>query len=200
MENVTNNSELNIERPIITDGVVICDKGLSVSVTRVDDKNNIYGSYNDTETGTIEKCKYNYANNTWIYGYKNIQKDNLVNFKDMSEEKKKEVSLQGVTVREQRRQEKKTFNELAKAMLEQTVSEKQIQAVLGDNTSVLLDNSVASVILASMINGAVNGSFKCAEFVRDTAGYKPKNEVEIQADVMTDSDRALIDKLSKRIG
>ena len=61
----------------------------------------------------------------------------------------------------------------------------------------LLDDSVGSVMIGAMIQGALNGSFKCAEFVRDTAGYKPKNEVEISADIMTDADRSLIDKALK---
>ena len=48
-----------------------------------------------------------------------------------------------------------------------------------------------------MIQGALNGSFKCFEAVRDTAGFKPKNEVELNADIMTDADKALIDKALK---
>ena len=89
------------------------------------------------------------------------------------------------------------MNDLAKALLRQKASEEEIAEVLGDNRQSLLDDSYASLILAAMVQGAKNGSFKCAEFIRDTAGYKPKNELEIQADIMTDNDKALIDKALK---
>lgn len=164
------------------------------------DNGNIKGNFYNIESGKEDKFVIDINKNLLVLGYKNIKKNNLIPLNMRTEEEKKRISNQGILKREQRREEKKNFNELAKAMLEQSVSEKQIKAVLGDNTECLLDNSVASVILASMINGAVNGSFKCAEFVRDTAGYKPKNEVELQADIMTESDKALIEKLSKRIG
>ena len=66
-----------------------------------------------------------------------------------------------------------------------------------DDPDMMIDNTYGSLILAAMVQGAKNGSFKCAEFVRDTAGYKPKNEIELQADIMTESDKALIDKALK---
>lgn len=95
---------------------------------------------------------------------------------------------------------KKNINELAKAMLEMSLSDKQIDSVLGDSAKdILPDKSVAAVMLARMIQGACEGSFKCFETVRDTAGYKPKNEVEINADIMTDADRSLVDNLKNRL-
>ena len=77
-----------------------------------------------------------------------------------------------------------------------TVSDQTIKQTLEDPDT-MIDNSYGSLILAAMAQGAKNGSFKCAEFLRDTAGYKPKNEVEISADIMTDADRSLIDKALK---
>ena len=97
------------------------------------------------------------------------------------------------------RENKRNFNELAKAMLEQVVSNKVISETL-DDTDMMIDNTYGGLILAAMIQGAKNGSFKCAEFIRDTAGYKPKNEVELNADIITDADRSLLEKIEKRIG
>lgn len=195
MEN-TNNETITF--PIVENGVTFDGDKKIINCT-IDDNNNISGTYQDTTLNKNIKAKYIYKDNKWFYG-RDICHTNLVSLKDRTLEERREIVSKAHTKARENRENKKNFNELAKAMLEQTVTEEQIKAVLGDNTNILMDNSVASVILASMINGAVNGSFKCAEFVRDTAGYKPKNEVEIQADVMTDSDRALIDKLSKRIG
>ena len=56
-------------------------------------------------------------------------------------------------------------------------------------------------MIAKMIQTAMAGSFKAAEFVRDTAGYKPesKSSIDLTGEIMTDADRSLIDKLSKRL-
>lgn len=59
--------------------------------------------------------------------------------------------------------------------------------------------SLQTLILASMGLQAIAGNVKAADFVRDTAGYKPTDKQEIVADIMTDADRALLEKVSRRI-
>lgn len=155
-------------------------------------------SYISGYTSDGVKARYIFSKHKWFYG-KEIREANLISLSDRSiEDRKRLGSLGGIKAKENREQ-KKNFNELAKAMLEQVVSNKVISETL-DDTDMMLDNTYGSLILAAMIQGAKNGSFKCAEFIRDTAGYKPKNEVELNADIMTDADRSLIDKLNKRIG
>ena len=51
-----------------------------------------------------------------------------------------------------------------------------------------------------MVQEAGKGSYKHYETLRDTAGFKPKDEVGITADIMTDADRSLLDKVSGRLG
>lgn len=182
------------------DNSITLENGITVYNCTIQENKNIKGFVIDTDSNIEIKALYNVNKSSWFFGSNNIKKSFLVPLNQRSKEERILIAKQGNAKLTQRREEKKNFNELAKAMLEQTVTEEQIKTVLGDNTEMLLDNSVASVILASMIQGAVNGSFKCAEFVRDTAGYKPKNEVEVSADIMTEADRSLIDKLSKRIG
>ena len=143
-----------------------------------------------------KKALYKFDNNTWYFG-SDISKLNLVNLSLRTKEERQRIGSLGAKKRDENREAKKNINELAKAMLEQTLTEKQLSSILGDNTTMLLDNSVASAMLGAMIQGALNGSFKCFEAVRDTAGYKPKNEVELNADIMTDADKALIDKALK---
>ena len=133
----------------------------------------------------------------WFYG-KDIGSSNLVDLRERTREERLKIIEKANESRRENLEKKKNFNELAKAMLEQVVSNKVISETL-DDTDMMIDNTYGSLILAAMIQGAKNGSFKCAEFIRDTAGYKPKNEVELQADVITDADRSLIDKLSKRL-
>ena len=166
------------------------------------DNNIIYNCIIDPDTNNIKgntdsntKALYIYSDNTWLYG-KDISKLNLISLADRTIEERQKLGSIGGKKAKENRDAKKNFNELAKALLDMTVSDQTIKQTLEDPDT-MIDNSYGSLILAAMAQGAKNGSFKCAEFLRDTAGYKPKNEVEISADIMTDADRSLIDKALK---
>jgi hypothetical protein len=143
------------------------------------------------------KARYIFSKHKWFYG-KEIRETNLINLRERTKEERLKIIEKANESRRENIEKKKNFNELAKAMLEQVASNKVISETI-DDTGMMLDNTYGSLILAAMIQGAKNGSFKCAEFVRDTAGYKPKNEVDIQADIITDADRSLLEKINKRI-
>jgi hypothetical protein len=51
-----------------------------------------------------------------------------------------------------------------------------------------------------MYERALAGDVKAAQFLRDTAGEKPADTVDLNANVMTEADKALIDKLKNRTG
>lgn len=192
---MSDNSIMNdnsIIRPSIDqDNICISDNGTKILDCKLSDNGDIKGITEDNI-----KALYVYSDNKWLYG-KNIGSHNLINLRDRTEDERLKIIEKANESKRRNLEAKKNINELAKAMLEQTVSEDQIRAVLGDNTTMLLDNSVASLMLGSMIKGALNGSFKCFEAVRDTAGYKPKNEVEVSADIITEADKSLIDKALK---
>jgi hypothetical protein len=195
MTNDNNNTTIlsEVKRPCLDDTMCCYDfQGNKIKECVISDNGNIKG-INDSDNS---KALYVYETNEWLYG-KNIGSYNLINLRERTQDERLKIIEKANESKRRNIENKKNFNELAKAMLEQTLSNKQIQSILGDNTSMLLDDSVASVILGSMIQGALNGSFKCAEFVRDTAGYKPKNELEVSADIMTDNDKALIEKALK---
>ena len=89
-------------------------------------------------------------------------------------------------------------------MLDKKVTEEQAKRMLQVDVlpdSIDIDNlTIGSLMIAKGIESAfLDGSFRWAEFVRDTAGYKPKNEVSIDADITTDADRSLMEKVSKRL-
>ena len=178
-----------ITRPSIDDnGVTMSDKGIKVLNCTIADNGNITG-YTEDHT----KALYKYDNNTWYFG-RDIGKANLVDLRERTKDERLKIIEKANEKKRENLEKKKNINELAKAMLEQTLSEDQLASILGSNTTMLLDNTVASAMLGAMIQSALAGSFKAFEAVRDTAGYKPKNEVELSADIMTDADKALIDK------
>jgi len=54
-------------------------------------------------------------------------------------------------------------------------------------------------ITVSMMQKAVAGDVKAAQFVRDTIGEMPVSKQQITADVTTEADRALMEKIAKRL-
>ena len=193
-ENTTNNNLIHndIIRPCIdSDNVCITKDGVKVCDCVLLDNGNIKGT---SEEG--KKALYDFERDNWFFGH-DIAKLNLISLSDRTKDERLEIVKKSHEKAKENREAKKNINELAKAMLEQTLTEEQIAGILGTNTTMLLDNTVASAMLGAMIQGALNGSFKCFEAVRDTAGFKPKNEVELNADIITESDKALIDKALK---
>lgn len=75
------------------------------------------------------------------------------------------------------------------------------EQMIGANTDKLpKDCTLGDLLTMSMVNAAIlDGDTKAATFVRDTAGEKPVDQQEISANVMTDADRALLAKVSKRV-
>jgi hypothetical protein len=159
----------------------------------MNDKGNISGY-----TAEGKKAFYKATVNEWFFG-SDIGRSNLVSLGDRTDEERRRFGSMGGKKAKENRDAKKTFNDLARLMLEQIAPEEEFQEILGDKKDLLLDRTYGSLILAAMMKGAKEGSFKCAEFVRDTAGYRPanKNEIDLTADIMTDADRSLIDKAYK---
>lgn len=81
------------------------------------------------------------------------------------------------------RREKKTMQELAKWVMELPVKDaalddiKCLAGLKGKNVS------VAEAALLQQASKAVNGSLQSLQFLRDTAGEKPVERVEVNADV-----------------
>lgn len=167
------------------DGVIISNCTLS-------DNGDIVGFTSDNV-----KAKYIYSKNKWFFGSE-IGYSNLIPLTN-NRDKARELGSIGGKKAQENREQKKNINEIAKSMLEQAMSNEQITAILGDKKELLIDNSVASVLVGAMVKSALEGSFKAFEAVRDTAGYKPatKTEVDLSAEIMTESDKMLIDKVSK---
>lgn len=168
----------------------ITDDGVIISNCTIDEKGNIKGFTPDNV-----KALFSVRDKVWYFG-KDIGRSNLIDLSLRTEEERKRIGALGAKKRDENRDAKRNINELAKAMLEQALSDRQKREIVGER-DYTLDNTLASALLNAMVNSALDGSFKAFESVRDTAGFKPKNEVEIQADIMTESDRMLIDKVAK---
>jgi hypothetical protein len=201
MENVTNQSEIidpenNIIRPVINSNNTITDPNTDTVILDcvLQDNGDIKGHTQDNT-----KVLYKYNDNKFYYGIE-IGKCNLINLRERTEDERLAIIAKANESKRANNERKRNLKEIAKALLEYSTGERQKKQTLGENYAETFGEleTNGEVMLARMILGAMDGSFKCAEFVRDTAGEKPKNEVEVSADIMTDADRALIEKLEKR--
>lgn len=75
----------------------------------------------------------------------------------------------------------------------------QIDIVLANKDKNTEKSGVESVVI-SMYERALAGDVKAAQFLRDTAGEKPSDTLDLNANVMTEADKALIEKLKSRLG
>lgn len=158
-------------------------------------------SYISGYTDDGSKARYIFADNKWYYGAE-ISRMNLRPFNVISKEEALTIQKKGAKVSNAKQKEKYDLNEISKQMLAVDLSDENIEEILGKARELLGDQkSAGAVMIAKMIQTAYAGSFKAAEFVRDTAGYKPatKGELDINADIITEEDRSLIDKLNKRL-
>ena len=126
--------------------------------------------------------------------------DNLIPFNQRTEEQQREIAKMGGKASGEARKKKRDMREVAKAILEHAMKEEQIEEVLGSSKDLLDgDKSVMAVLTARMVQEAGKGSYKHYETLRDTAGFKPKDEIGISADIMTDADRELVEKVNRRL-
>lgn len=122
---------------------------------------------------------------------------------ETEKERQTEICKQGFEAMQLAKQKKKTMNELAKSLLNQRISRERAQKLLGESVEWLPEDelTISQLLNLCMVRETIeNGNVKSYEAIRDTAGFSPKQQIEISADIMTDSDRLLIDKISSRIG
>lgn len=126
--------------------------------------------------------------------------ENLRPFTDYTDEEHKASSRKGGINSGITKRRKKDMRELMKMLLENNYSENKARDIVGDLSLLEGDLSVANVLNLKMIQEAEEGNAKAFEIVRDTAGYKPAEQVQLDANIMTDQDKALLEKLAKREG
>lgn len=190
-------AKLNTEDPVIDNTGCCYDPITDTKIynCKLADDNSLISGF--TEDG--KPAKYYFDKKKWFYG-KEISRLNLVTFADRTPEEMHNIAVLGGKARQKDITKQRSLNDIAKSMLTVELAKSSIQEILGDSQELIGDDrSAGSVMIAKMIQTAMAGSFKAAEFVRDTAGYKPKNEVDISADIMTDEDRSLLAKIDKRL-
>ena len=126
-------------------------------------------------------------------GYKNLVK--------RSREELIEMGKKGGRANAERIRKEKSLNEIAKALFKATVSEKKAREILGEYSELLEgDYSMGAILSMKQMLEAQEGNTKAYEVMRDTAGYKPIDQIQTDVNIMSDQDKALLEKVAKRTG
>lgn len=106
----------------------------------------------------------------------------------------------GLKTQEQNRLNRNA-QEVMRLYLNCKISQAKAREKLGEYADLLpKDATLFDVITLKQILESQEGNTKAFECVRDTAGFKPIERQEITADIMTDADKALLEKVSRRVG
>lgn len=123
---------------------------------------------------------------------------NLEPFGTLSPEKQRELSIKGGLARQKQVRERKSMKESLNVLLSMELSREKAEEISGE----ILENGMTmqDALMIRAIKTAQEGNVKALEFIRDTSGNKPKEEIAIDGNViMTDADRRLIDNLKRRL-
>lgn len=122
-----------------------------------------------------------------------------------SPERRKEIARKGAERTNAIRGEKKTARESIERLLSIKVTDQIIDgARLSPEIAERLkrdnpDATLYDLIQIVAIGSAIDGSTRAAEYVRDTAGDKPKDQISIEGSITTDQDRQLMQSIMERL-
>lgn len=143
-----------------------------------------------------------------VYISKNGTKYNGQNLKPFSgkgnslstKEAQERGRLGGIKSGESRRrqaQERRTAQDILKAIAEYQMTDEQVQTVIGDEGRAILgdDKAAYAVMLCRQLLQGMDGDTKAAQFVRDTMGDAPVTKTETTAEIITSDDVNLIESV-----
>lgn len=135
-------------------------------------------------------------------GWKNLQP---VPITKRSPEERLEICRKGAAAVNKLHGKEKTAREALKGILSLIASDDIIagsdidedlaKKLQRDNPELTLYELMQAVALGR----ALSGSIQAATYIRDTNGDKPENKINIDADIMTEADRALLDIVAGRL-
>lgn len=124
---------------------------------------------------------------------------------DMEPAKRREVQQAGARASAESQAKRRTIREIYNDLLQQPDSVESLEdQELAERVQVMAQQkgravTVYEAIAAAMAAKAKAGDVKAAVFVRDSAGDKPAEQMEITAETMTDADRKMLQNIQARL-
>jgi len=102
------------------------------------------------------------------------------------------------------RNARKSMREVTEDFLNKRMSIDKARQLIGGSVGEMFegtDVSINELLTARMVQATVEeGNVRAMEYLRDTSGNKPTERKEVTANIMTESDKALLEKVSNRLG
>lgn len=119
-------------------------------------------------------------------------------------ERQREIQSKGGKALAEKRRVQKTMREITQDFLNKKMSNQSARELIGGRVGELLEGpeiTVTDLLTARMVKAAIDeGNVRAMEYLRDTSGNKPTDRKEVTANIMTENDKALLEKVSKRLG
>lgn len=125
----------------------------------------------------------------------------------MDPEKRKEIQQKGAAVSNERQAKRRSIRDICETLLALELPNKA--AITDDEAREMAVKmaeatgkpvTVYDAIVCAQTAAAMQGNTKAAEYIRDSAGDKPGENVRLDADIMTEGDRKLLAKLQAAMG
>lgn len=124
--------------------------------------------------------------------------DNLKPQSKRTKAEQREIASKGGKASGEARRQRRALRECLEAILEKPTTDEELIALL---TASKVANTYDNAMALALIRKALSGDPKAFEVVRDTIGQKPMDKVEHSGgvEIMTDADRALLEKVARRL-
>lgn len=105
---------------------------------------------------------------------------NLIPFNQLTEEQQREIAKKGAMKSVKVRKEKKLMKEALKELLKLPIKNSDIKAELEELGLEKSEMNNQTALMVSAYKSGLEGNIKAIEFIRDTIGEKPKEEIELK--------------------
>ncbi len=109
-------------------------------------------------------------------------------------ERDKDIQRQGAEALNAKHAQRQTLSDTLDILLRKKAKPEDIETY-----GLSQDATYQDAIMAAMMQQAAEGNVKAGQFIRDTIGEQPTTKQDISVQ-MTDDDKALLDKVQKRLG
>ena len=120
----------------------------------------------------------------------------LTGFEAMDAEQADNIRRKGQAAQAAAYRQRQSIAQTIDDMLKSAASSEDCERLGLKNGATKQDALVAAMFKEALQKGTV----RAADFLRDTVGEQPVNRQQIEADIMTQADKALMERIEKRLG
>lgn len=129
-----------------------------------------------------------------------IGTNNLIDITTRSTEEQKRICQLGGKKSGESRRKRKQAKELLAEILARSMTDEQIEEILGNAANLLgQDKSAYNVMNVKALQCAMAGDTKAMQFIRDTVGDKPVEQIQQTTNLITEADKKELEELKKAL-